>query len=359
MTKASADQVKLNQFLGKVLIDGGAAMSTILVLIGERLGLYKAMHEFSAPITSSELASRTDTSERYIREWLANQAASGYVTYDPQTGRYTLPPEHAMVLVDEKSPVFILGGFQTFRSFFKDEDKITHAFRTGTGIEWADHDPDYFEAQERFSTPIYTANLVNTWIPAIENGAIDEKLKQGGVNVADVGCGHGASTILMAKAYPNSKFIGFDNHKPSIEKATKKAQEEGLKSDKLTFEVANSTDFPGSNYDLVTFFDCLHDMGDPTGALTHSLRSIKADGTLMIVEPFANDKLEDNLNPIGRIFYAVSSMLCVPASLAYNGPALGAQAGEARISEIARTAGFRHFKRVSQTPFHSVYEVKP
>src|SRR5918995_4924723 len=356
------DERKLNDFMGKVVNDLGATSSTVLVIIGDKLGLYEAMAD-SKPVTSTELANRTGTTERYVREWLANQAAGGYIIYDPNTEKYTLPPEQAMVLANDKSPAFALGGFQSAMACFRDEPKITDAFSTGRGVDWGDHDPNLYEGTERFFKPNYVANIVSSWIPSLDGGKVEEKLKHGsGAKIADVGCGHGISTILMAKAYPNSKFIGFDYHKPSIEIARKKAKEEGLSEDRITFEIASSTDFPskeGQGYDLVAFFDCLHDMGDPSGAASHVLQTLKPDGTWMIVEPFANDKVEDNLNPIGRMFYAASSLVCVPASLSHNGPALGAQAGERRISELVKAAGFKHFKRATQTPFILIYEAKP
>jgi SAM-dependent methyltransferase len=342
--------------------------------------LYKAMSDFGKPITSQELANNTGTSERYIREWLANQAAGGYLTYDPSSQRFTLPAEHAQVLVNESSPAYAAGGFQILMSLYRDEPKILEAFKTGKGIPWGEHDKDLFQGTERFFKPAYTANLLSSWIPALDNGKVEERLKQGGLKVADIGCGYGVSTILMAKTYPNSKFYGFDNHAGSIEYARKKAREEGLNEDRIRFKVASSTNFPvatdddGSNnnnqaerggegekgYDLIAYFDCLHDMEDPQGSAAHALKSIKKpDGTVMIVEPFANDKLEDNLNPIGRLNYAASTMVCIPASLSLNGPALGAQAGEPRISEVVKAGGFKRFRRAAQTPFNIVYEAKP
>jgi 2-polyprenyl-3-methyl-5-hydroxy-6-metoxy-1,4-benzoquinol methylase len=363
-TSKKIDEGKLNDFMGKVVDDLGATSSTVLVIIGDKLGLYKAMAD-SKPITSEELARRTSTSERYIREWLANQAASGYISYDPNSEKYILPPEQAMALANDNSPVFSLGGFQSAMAFFRDEPKITEAFRSGKGVDWGDHDHNLYEGTERFFKPNYVANLVSSWIPSLDGGKVEEKLKHGGATVVDVGCGHGISTILMAKAYPNSKFIGYDYHELSIEIARKKAKEEGLSEDRISFEVASSTGFPSKvgnddgGYDLVTFFDCLHDMGDPSGAATHVLKTLKPDGTWMIVEPFANDKLEDNLNPVGRVFYASSSLVCVPASLAYNGPALGAQAGEKNINNIVTRAGFTRFRRATQTPFNIIYEAKP
>ena len=363
-TSNKIDEGKLSDFMGKVVNDLGATWSTVLVIIGDKLGLYKAMAD-SKPISSEQLARRTGTNERYIREWLANQAASGYISYDSRTAKYILPPEQAMALANENSPVFSLGGFQGAMAFFRDEPKITDAFRTGKGVDWGNHDHNLYEGTERFFKPNYVANIVSSWIPSLDGGKVEEKLKRGGAVVADVGCGHGISTILMAKAYPNSKFTGYDYHEPSIEVARERAKEEGLTEDRITFEVASSTDFPSKDidgddgYDLVAFFDCLHDMGDPSGAAYRVLKTLKPEGTWMIVEPFANDKLEDNLNPVGRVFYAASSLVCVPASLAYDGPALGAQAGERKIKNIVTQAGFTTLRRATQTPFNIIYEAKP
>src|SRR5437660_3434273 len=355
---------KLQQFMAKILSDFGGAASSILVYIGDKLGLYKAMSDFGKPITSQELSSLTETSERYIREWLANQAAGGYLIYDPSSQKYTLPFEHAQVLANENSPVYAIGGFQVMMSLYRDEAKILGAFKTGKGIAWGDHDKDLFEGTGKFARLLYTANLANSWIPALDNGRVEHRLKERGLKVADIGCGYGISTILMAKAYPNSKFYGFDNHPASIEYARNKAREEGLGEARNKLEVASSTNFPpaegGGTYDLIAFFDCLHDMEDPQGAATHALETLKKpDGTVMIVEPFANDKLEDNLNPVGRLFYAASTMVCIPASLSQNGPALGAQAGEPGISKVVKAGGFKRFRRATQTPFNIVYEAKP
>jgi SAM-dependent methyltransferase len=373
LTSTAESEERLQQFLGKVLSDFGGAASLILAYIGDKLGLYKAMRDFGKPISSEELASFTGTSERYIREWLANQAAGGYLTYDASSQKYILPPEYAEALINEDSPTYVAGGFQVMMSLCRDEAKFLNVFKTGKGIAWGDHDKDLYQGTERFFKPLYTANLVSSWIPALDNGKVEEKLKKQHQKVADIGCGHGISTILMAKAYPNSKFYGFDNHTASIEYARKKAKEESLGQDRIQFEVASSTDFPlaedkddangssgGSTYDLITFFDCLHDMGDPQGAATRALKTLtKPDGTVMIVEPFANDKLEDNLNPVGRLLYAASTMVCIPASLSQNGPALGAQAGEAGISKVVMAGGFKHIKRAAQTPFNIVYEANP
>jgi SAM-dependent methyltransferase len=376
---STMDNEKLQQFMGKILSDFGGAGGCVLAYIGDKLGLYKAMSDFGKPITSQELANLTGTSERYIREWLASQAAGGYLTYDASSQRYTLPYEHAQALLNENSPVYIAGGFQIMMSFYRDEPKIIEAFKTGKGIAWGEHDKDLYEGTERFYRPAYIGNLVSSWIPALDNGKVEQRLRQeGGLKVADIGCGHGITTLLMAKAYPNSKFYGFDNHHASIDYARNKAREEGLGEDRIRFEVASSTNFPfpttkwGSSsnnkqlqeqaeegYDLIAFFDSLHDMGDPQGAVAHALKTLKKpEGIVMIVEPFANDRLEDNLNPIGRIYYGGSTMICVPASLSDNGPALGAQAGEARISQVIKAGGFKHFRRATHTLFNIVYEAK-
>ncbi len=348
------NEVKLQEFMGKALGDIGAGLSAVLVLIGDKLGLYKTMAR-TGPVTPTELAKETNTAERYLREWLSNQAAGGYLTYDPTTGRYTLPQEQAYALADETSPVFLPGAFQVMAAAFKAEPRISENFRTGAGLDWCDQDPRLFEGTERFFRPNYNGNLVSSWIPALEG--VEEKLHKG-AKVADVGCGHGASTILMGQAYPNSKFVGFDYHGPSIEVARKRANEAGLVG-RVTFEVAKSTDYPGTGYDFVAHFDCLHDMGDPVGAARHVFATLDKNGTWMIVEPFAGDKVEENLNPVGRVFYAASTMICVPASLAQHGPALGAQAGEARLREVVTRGGFKKFRRATQTPFNLVLEAKP
>ncbi len=349
----AVNQDKLNEFLGKAVGDIGAAMSANLVLIGDRLGLYKAMAKMGS-VTPAELAKATKTTERYVREWLSNQAAGGYVTYDAATGRFTLPSEQAFALADESSPVFLPGAFQVIAATFMAEPKMEQRFKTGKGLGWREHDHRLFEGTERFFRPNYAGNLVNSWIPALDG--VEAKLKAG-ATVADVGCGFGSSTILMAKAYPKSKFIGFDYHKPSILAARRRAKDAGVKN--VTFTVAKSTDYPGKSYDFVAHFDCLHDMGDPVGAAKHVRETLKKDGTWMIIEPFANDNVQDNLNPIGRVFYAASTMICVPASLAYKGPALGAQAGEARLRDVVMKGGFTRFRRATQTPFNLVLEAKP
>jgi SAM-dependent methyltransferase len=349
------DERKLEAFMGQVVMDMGASMNAALVIIGDKLGLYKGLAELG-PSTPAELAARTGTDERYVREWLCAQAAGNYVQYDPASSKFVLPPEQAMALADEGSPVFVAGGFQVVASAFKDEPTITEAFRTGAGVGWHEHCSDLFVGTERFFRPSYNAHLVASWIPALEG--TEEKLKRG-AHVADIGCGHGASTIVMAKAFPNSHFTGFDYHEASIQSARKRAQEAGL-ADRVKFEVAASKAYPGQNYDLVTFFDCLHDMGDPAGAAAHVRNTLAPDGTWMVVEPFAGDKVEDNLNPIGRIFYAASTMICTPASRSQEvGLALGAQAGEARLRDVIMQGGFTRFRRAAETPFNLVFEARP
>ena len=354
ITPDNIDQSKVQEFMMKAVGDIASNMSAMTVILGERLGLYKAMAD-SKPVTSAELASKTNTYERYIREWLASQAAAGYVKYNPSDGKYTLPAENAFVLTEENSPAYILGAYQLLRSIFKDEEKFVEMFRTGKGLLWGEHHHDLFEGTAKFFKSAYLGNLVQSWIPSLEG--VEEKLQQG-AKVADIGCGYGVPTLIMAKAYPNSKFYGFDNHKASIETAQQSAQNEGL-AGRAEFSTVSANESIGNDYDLVSFFDCLHDMGDPIGAMKFAKQSLKQGGTCMIVEPMANDNVEDNLNLVGRIYYSASSMICVPNSVADNGPALGAQAGEKRIKEIAEKAGFTKFRRASQTPFNIVYEAKP
>ena len=349
------DEKKLNDFIGKSVGEWGAAMGALLTFTGDRLGLFKAMAG-SGPMSASDLARKTSTNPRIIREWLSAQAAGGIVNYDASSDKFTLPDEVAFALTEENSPAYIAGGFQILAGLFKDEEKIIEAFKTGKGLGWGDHHHYLFQGTERFFKPNYVANLTSSWIPALQG--IESKLKTGTAKVADVGCGHGVSTILMAKAYPEAKFIGFDFHKPSIDWARREAAKEGLKN--IQFEVATSTDFPGDDYDLITLFDCFHDMGNPLGAAKHALQTLrKKNGSLMLVEPFANDKTGDNLNPVGRVFYSASTLVCVPSSLNENGPALGAQAGESKIKEIIMEAGFSKFRRASQSPFNLVFEAKP
>jgi SAM-dependent methyltransferase len=350
---APIDENKLNAFMTQLVGDLGATMTAVMVLIGDKLGLYKAMAD-GKPVTSVDLAQKTGTVERYVREWLGNQAASSYIHYDAKSGMYNLPPEQAFALANEGGPAFFAGAFQLTAAAFAAAPKIADNFKTGKGLDWCDHDHRLFEGTERFFRPGYAANLAQNWIPALDG--VEAKLKAG-AKVADIGCGFGASTIVMAQAYPNSKFFGFDYHAPSIEAARLRAAQAGV-SDRVTFAVAKSTDYPGTDYDFVAHFDCLHDMGDPIGAAVHVRSSLKTSGTWMIVEPFAGDKVEDNLNPVGRIYYAASTCICVPASLAHNGPALGAQAGEARLKEVTRQGGFTHFRRATQTPFNLVLEAR-
>jgi 2-polyprenyl-3-methyl-5-hydroxy-6-metoxy-1,4-benzoquinol methylase len=354
-TPTPLDEEKVGAFVGQVVGELGATLNAALVVIGDELGLYKAM-DGAGPLTPGELAERTGTSERYIREWLNAQAAGGYVEYDPSERRYTLPPEHAVALVHEDSPYFMPGAFQLMTASVRDEPKIREAFKSGAGVGWHEHNHGVFEGCERFFRPGYNANLVTSWLPALDG--VEEKL-QAGITVADVGCGHGASTILMAEAYPNSRFVGFDYHGESIEAARERAEEAGV-GDRVEFKVASAADFNGAWYDLVTTFDCLHDMGDPVGAARHVLERLTPDGTWMIVEPFAGDHVEDNLNPVGRVYYGASTLLCTPASLSQEvGLALGAQAGEARLRDVVTSAGFTQFRRAAETPFNFVLEARP
>jgi SAM-dependent methyltransferase len=333
----------------------GATLNAALVVMGDKLGLYRALAG-AGPLTPQELADRTDTAERYVREWLNNQAAGGYVEYDPETGRYLLPPEQAMALTDENSPAYIPGFFQIAIGSVLDSPRITEVVRTGEGIGWGDHVHDVHEGCERFFRPGYNANLIGSWLPALDG--VVEKLERG-AKVADVGCGHGASTILLAQAFPNSTFVGSDYHDGSIETARQRAEEAGV-ADRVTFEVAPAAGFSGTGYDLVTMFDCLHDMGDPTGAARHVRETLAADGTWMIVEPAAGDRVEDNLNPVGRAYYGFSTLLCTPASLSQEvGLALGAQAGEARIHDVVTAGGLTRFRRATETPFNLVFEARP
>src|SRR5689334_7555745 len=355
MSTANIDEAKLEAFMGQAVTDMGAIISAPLMVIGEKLGLYRAMAG-AGPLSSSEVAERAGVAERSVREWLRNQAAGGYVTYDPESDRYTLPDEHALALADEDSPFYILGVYDSIASLYADEDQILEAFRSGAGMGWHEHDHRLFRGTERFFRPGYRAHLVAEWIPALEG--VQEKLERG-AKVADVGCGHGASTVIMAEAFPNSEFFGFDYHDASIERAREAASEAGVE-DRITFAVAAAKDFPGQGYDLVCVFDCLHDMGDPVGASRHVRETLDDDGTWMIVEPYANDSVADNLNPVGRVFYGASTVICTPASLAQEvGLALGAQAGEARLAEVITEGGFSSVRRATETPFNLILEAKP
>lgn len=348
------DEKKLGDFMGKVVNDVGTAMSGVLVLLGDRLGLYKALAR--GPLTAAELAKNTETSERYVREWLDAQAAAGYVTYDAATSRYTLPEEHAFALAQEDSPVFCPGMFEITKAMWHGEDRIAENFRTGGGTAWGDQHQCLFRGTERFFRSGYLGNLVGAWLPSLEG--VVEKLTRG-AKVADVGCGLGASTIIMAKAFPKSTFFGFDSHADSIATANKRAREAGV-GDRVRFEVASSTTYGGEGYDLVAHFDCLHDMEDPVGAAKHAKRTLAKDGTWMIVEPFAHDRPEQNHNAVGRVYYSASTMLCVPHSLSQNGPALGAQAGESRLRDVVVTrGGFSRLRRATETPFNLILEARP
>lgn len=348
------DEAKLNEFLGQMVGDLGAAANGALVVIGDKLGLYKALAA-NGGLSSDQLAERTGTHERYVREWLAAQAASGYVDYDAAGGQFSMSPEQTAVFADEDSPVYMMGGFYGAAAVFVDEPKITEVFKSGGGVPWGDHSQCLFCGTEKLFRPGYQANLTTEWLPAL-NGVVDKL--QRGARVADVGCGHGVSTTIMAQAYPNSQFIGFDFHEPSIERARQLAAEAGV--DNLRFEVATAKAYPGQDYDLVAFFDCLHDMGDPAGAAAHARQTLKDDGTMMIVEPYAEDEFKDNLTPVGRLYYAFSTTVCTPASLSQEvGTALGAQAGEKRLREVVTAGGFRHFRRASETPFNLILEARP
>ena len=351
----AVDQAKLDAFMGKLVGEMGAVASSILVMIGDKLGLYKALAA-AGPSTSAELAAKTGTAERYVREWLAGQAAAGYVDHDAVTGRYAMNPEQVLAFADEGSPVFVPGFHDILGSLVRDEPKFVEAFRTGKGVGWHEHDAALFHGTERFFRPGYSAHLVNEWIPALDG--VEAKLARGGT-VADVGCGYGTSTLLMAKAFPNSRFVGFDYHAPSVERARAAAKAAGLDG-RVGFEVAAAKDFPGRAYDLVTIFDALHDMGDPVGAAKHVRETLAPDGTWMIVEPMAGDTVAENLNPVGRIFYAASTVVCTPASLSQEvGLGLGAQAGEKRLREVITAGGFTRIRRATETPVNMVLEARP
>lgn len=350
---ASMEADRLQEFVGRMLQDLGAAFTLPLVRIGDDLGIYKEISE--RPGTSTDLAARLGLSERYLREWLSANAAAGYLRYDPSSGKFSMSPEQVAVFADPLSPVFMLGAFEVASANVLDARKLKEAFRTGEGVAWHDHSACLFRGIERFFAPSYRSNLIQNWLPALEGA--EEKLRNG-ARVADIGCGHGVSTILMAKHFPNSRFEGFDSHETSIAKARESAAVESLGN--IAFETGSATDFGKGRYDLVTIFDALHDMGDPVAAARHVRNSLAVDGTFMVVEPMAGDKLEDNINPIGRLYYAGSTMICTGAALAQEGGfALGAQAGEARLRGILRAAGFTRIRRAAATPFNIVLEAKP
>ena len=350
---AAVDQDKLNAFLGRVIDDFGASLSATLVYIGQKLGLYHAMAG-AGPVTPAELAKLTGTNERYIREWLLNQAAGGYVAYDPTTEQYHLPPEQAMALTDQESPAYVAGGFFVIKAMMQAAPRIEEAFRKGGGMLWHEHDPDLFIGTERFFRPGYQAHLVKEWIPALSG--IDEKLSTGGTAV-DVGCGHGMSTIIMAQAYPLSRFYGFDDHEPSIKRAQQLAIAAGV-ADRVTFNVSPAERIPDHQFDMVTFFDCLHDMGDPVGACRRAFEVLKPEGSVLIVEPMAGNRIEENFNPVGRTYSGASVLCCTANSMALGGPALGAVATDDAIRQVVTAGGFTQFRRVAETPFNRIFEAR-
>jgi len=346
------NEAKLQDFMGKLVVDMGGAALMANVILGEELGLYRAMADGS-PVTPEELGERTGCNARLLREWLSAQAASGYVEHE--AGRFRLPPEQALALADEDSPVYVAGGAVVLASMYMDKDKLIAAMRGNGALAWADHHPCLFSGTERFFRPGYRANLVSNWLPALEG--VVPRLEQG-AKVADIGCGHGASTIVLAQAFPNSTFQGFDLHAPSIEEARRRATDAGVEQ-RASFTQASAKEFPGRDFDLVCFFDCLHDMGDPVGAARQAHAALKPGGTVLLVEPFANDSLEHNLNPVGRLFYAASTCVCTPNSLSQEvGLGLGAQAGEKRLRHVFMEAGFSHFRRATETPFNLVLEAR-
>jgi SAM-dependent methyltransferase len=346
------DEARLMDFVHKAVGDVGAVLAGSMVVIGDRLGLYRAMAG-AGEITSDELAKKTGTAERYVREWLGAQAAAGYVVYAGE-GRYELPDEHAIPLTDETSAACVVGAFETAIGAAQATDRIADAFLTGEGIAWGEHDGHVHTGCERFFRPGYVNFLTSTWIPALDG--VEARLSSG-IRVADVGCGHGASTIHLAQAYPQSSFIGFDPHAGSIEAARKRAADAGV-ADRVSFEIATAKSITGT-YDLIGFFDCLHDLGDPVGALESAKQHLADGGTILLVEPMAGDAVEDNLNPVGAAYYGFSTLLCTPNSLAQEtATALGAQAGEKRLREVAASAGLGQFRRVAETPFNLVFEVR-
>ena len=346
------NEQKLAEFMGKLVSDMGGAAMMASIIVGEELGLYRAMAD-GQPLTAHELAEKTRCNERLVLEWLRAQAASGYLQIVGE--RFVLPPEQALALAVEDSPVFVAGGAQVVASMYLDKDKLVAAMRGDGALAWGDHHPCLFAGTERFFRPGYRANLVSSWLPALEG--IVPKLERG-AKVADVGCGHGASTIVLAQAFPNSQFFGYDNHAASIDTATKRAREAGVEQRAIFTQAAAKT-FPGDNFDLICFFDCLHDMGDPLSAARHAFGALKPDGSVLLVEPFAHDRLEDNFNPVGRMFYAASTFLCTPNSLSQEvGLGLGAQAGEGRLRALFLEAGFKHFRRATETPFNLVLEAR-
>lgn len=353
-TSTPIDEAKLNGIIGQAITDFGGTLTAGLVVVGDKLGLYKALAGLG-PVTPAELATSTHTSERYLRHWLVNQAASGYIDYSPESGKYTLSPEQAMVFADEDSPAAMPGGFELVTSAIKAAPRIAAAMQDGTGLNWADHDPGLFTGTARFFKPGYIGNIVQNWVPALTG--IQAKLEDGGT-VADVGCGFGTSTIVLAKAYPKARIFGFDNHAPSIDAARTAAREAGV-ADRVTFDVAAAQEFPGNGYDLVTYFDALHDMGDPEGAARHAREVLKPDGSVMLVEPMAGHTVEENLNPVGRLFSAASVLVCTPHAIAEGGQAMGTIATDAELKGVFVRAGFGSFRRATESPTNRVFEARP
>lgn len=354
MTTTSINEEKLHSLLGRAIDDFGAIISSALVRIGDKLDLYRTMKRLGS-VTPQELADATGTPERYIRPWLINQAAANYIDYDATAQRYRLSPEQAMVLADDDTPYSMAGGFELLTSIIRDEPHITEAMRSGKGLLWGDHDHGLFTGTARFFKPGYIGNIVQNWLPALDG--VVSRLEAGGV-VADQGCGYGISTIIMAQAFPNSRFIGFDNHAPSIEAARAAAKEAGVE-DRCTFEIATAQNFPGSDYDLVTFFDCLHDMGDPTGAARRAREALKPDGTVLLVEPMAGENPEDHFNVVGRLFSAASVLVCTPHAIAEGGQAIGTIAPDSQLRAIFEEAGYRSFRRATETPTSRIFEARP
>ena len=350
----AVDHAKLHDFVGKMVGDMGAAAVAPLVMLGDRLGIYKTLAK-AGPVTTDELAKQTGLAERYLREWCSAQAGSGYIDYAPDTGKFSMSPEQQAVFADPDSPVSLTGGFYAIAAMFHDEPTLAEAFQSGEGVSWGDHHPCLFCGTEKFFRPGYMANLVNEWLPALD-GVVDKLTS--GAKVADVGCGHGVSTMVMARAFPKSEFIGFDFHGASIDRARLLAKEEGINN--VRFEVGAAKTFPGKDYDLVAFFDCLHDMGDPAGAAKHTHQALKKDGAMLVVEPMAGDSLAENLNPVSRMYYCFSTMVCTPASLSQEvGLGLGAQAGEKKLAEVIKSGGFSKVRRAAETPFNMILEARP
>ena len=349
------NETKLHELIGTAVTELSAAESTPLIYLGDKLGLYRAMAG-TGPLTSQELADRTGTHERYVREWLNNQAAGGIVEYHGADGTYELSDEAAQLWAEETSPAFLAGWVELIASIWADADRLAEAFRSGDGIAWGDHDERLYRGVQRFYAPQYRSSLVQEWIPSLDG--VEAKLRQG-ATVADVGCGYGLSTVILAQAYPRSTFVGYDNHPESIVAAEKAAAEAGV-ADRVRFEVADARSFEGTGYDLVCFFDALHDMGDPVGAAAHARAALAEDGTVMLVEPNAGDQVEENLNPVGRAYYAGSTFLCTPGALAQpGGHSLGAQAGPVRLGHVLRQAGFTHTRATVVSPFNLVLEARP